>query len=284
MLVPAAQAQKHRKRDTSKTTTTAAHDDDDADDADDGFAFERYFARDFPEARSAGLIRATGPEADDADDADAEDADAGDRFGPDYGGQRQVDRVLAEFATRDWSQCERKQRAGGLTCYVCHDDSDVRHEECMLVSGNGDDGAQPQGASHLSYTETTEYHQGADDDAKTKTKPKTKKKPTGADKKPSGAKSARLTLAAAADDGDEDDDDEGGSDANDATTPRTKSHRRTRKVIVQRRRLRQQPQPTDADVGEHQADASSGRRTIKRMTGDERSAHAAYAHTIRHHD
>lgn len=284
-------AQKHRKREAKAKKTAAAAKkaaSDDDDDVYDGFSFERFFGRDFPEARSAGLVRAV-----DDDDEDDDGTPSAVEFLPDYESKQNVEQVLADFKKRDWSQCDRKVRDGGLTCYVCHDDRGVRHEECMFVSGADGDGAEtaPKRASHLSYTETKEYHggneDGDDDDAK-KSAALTKK-PTGTAKKT--AKSNRRQKQEEVSDDDDDDEDE------DETTakPVRKNVHKTRKVLaVQRRRS---SRLRDADVGEHQAQAATtSSRSIKRMTADTADpvatsassvvlSHASYEHTIRHqHD
>uniref|UniRef100_A0A182JFB3 Uncharacterized protein n=1 Tax=Anopheles atroparvus TaxID=41427 RepID=A0A182JFB3_ANOAO len=55
----------------------------------------------------------------------------------DYSDQDDVARVLADFKSRDWSNCRKGKRTGddgGLTCYQCQDAAGVNHEECMYVS------------------------------------------------------------------------------------------------------------------------------------------------------
>lgn len=69
--------------------------------------------------------------------------------------KKNVDEVLAEFKTKDWSGCKKIFKYG-LTCYLCKDDSGVKHEECMYVSD-----ASPKKSS-LAFKEVTEYHQPED--------------------------------------------------------------------------------------------------------------------------
>uniref|UniRef100_A0A182NG66 Uncharacterized protein n=1 Tax=Anopheles dirus TaxID=7168 RepID=A0A182NG66_9DIPT len=54
----------------------------------------------------------------------------------DYGEPDEVAKVLAEFKTRDWSNCRKGKGTGDdeLTCYQCTDAAGVNHEECMYVS------------------------------------------------------------------------------------------------------------------------------------------------------
>lgn len=260
---------KHSKRETSQKKRNA--------DQDEGrFSFEQFFARDFPEARSAGLIRkqsdGDGSE-DDGDDGDNDDEeDSGPdavEFLPDYAGKRNVEKVLAEFKTRDWSKCERKLR-DSLTCYVCHDDRGVRHEECMFVSGNDDKQTQNAGNSHLSYTETKEYHGDGHND-----KNKGGKKSSEVQKKAHGPKSEQLRQKDDDDDDDEDDSDE-------EVQPVKQRKHVTKKTVIVRRRQHNSPSTSSkvSDAGVHQAtDAGNGKRTIKRQTAE---GTADYAHLIRH--
>lgn len=242
---------KHRKRDTNED-----------EDNDDGFSFERFFARDFPEAKNAGLIRV------DDDGADASEADklSAETFRPDYGGKRSVERVLADFKQRDWSQCERRQRHS-LTCYVCHDEHGVRHEECMFVAGGDEADAvsssKPKSSSHLAYTETKEYHSDGDDDEE---EGEGEAVPTKQSK--TKTKSARLETEA---------------DDNIHQKQQSRRSRTTkRKVEVMKR-------ATKPDVGVHQASSGQRLRSIKRrqnsdeaiVTGLEQP-HLAYAHEVRH--
>ncbi|KAL9693564.1 hypothetical protein quinque_012849 [Culex quinquefasciatus] len=45
----------------------------------------------------------------------------------------EVAKVLADFESRDWSNC-KKGKKNDLTCYTCTDSDGVKHEECMYVS------------------------------------------------------------------------------------------------------------------------------------------------------
>lgn len=262
----------------SKPHKRNARADDDDDEA--TFSFERFFARDFPEAKSAGLIRAAGDGADGGDDSDADDEPVARDFRPDYGGKQSVERVLAEFKQRDWSQCERRRR-DSLTCYLCHDEHGVRHEECMFVAGGGDndgEGEPKKGSSRLAYTETKEYHSDDDDDDDAKEDDSDRDAaPTKRSK--TKTKSARLQAAAADDDG-EDDDDDG-----------RKLHQTSRRSRTTKRKVAVTKRFAKPDVGVHQASGGGQwQRSIKRRqnadeataTGVVQPAAAAYAHTVRH--
>ncbi|XP_062535013.1 uncharacterized protein LOC134204202 isoform X1 [Armigeres subalbatus] len=50
-----------------------------------------------------------------------------------YQNQDQVAKVLADFESRDWSNC-KKGNKNELTCYTCTDKNGVKHEECMYLS------------------------------------------------------------------------------------------------------------------------------------------------------
>lgn len=101
--------------------------------------YERYFSHVFPESKNGKLKR-----RDDDDDSSAEV-----EFLPNYDSKKNVEEVLAEFKTKDWSQC-KKEMKGDLTCYQCEDKFGVKHEECMFVSGSA--------PTRLAYSETKEYH------------------------------------------------------------------------------------------------------------------------------
>ncbi|XP_052890494.1 uncharacterized protein LOC128298756 [Anopheles moucheti] len=62
--------------------------------------------------------------------------DDGNIYVMDYADQDEVAKVLADFKTRDWSNCRKGKRMedGDLTCYQCTDAAGVNHEECMYVS------------------------------------------------------------------------------------------------------------------------------------------------------
>lgn len=109
--------------------------------------YDDYFAHIFPEAKNGRLQR-----SDSGGGADQTDVE----FHPDYESKQNVEKVLAEFKTKDWSKCAKEIR-GDLTCYLCRDDSGVRHEECMFVSGSGAKDDAPK-SSRLSYSETKEFH------------------------------------------------------------------------------------------------------------------------------
>lgn len=276
---------RHAKRDTKK--------DENDGSSYDGFSFERFFARDFPEAKSAGLIRAVKDGADKGntgdDDIESDDEDENDNddrnddgpdateFVPDYRNQN-VERALAAFKQRDWSKCEKSKR-DELTCYVCYDENGVRHEECMYEAGRSDEPSDdddhsdnakkaslvssvgsPTSRSHLSYTETKEYHSA---DAH--------KKPTGFKKqKRNDSRSERLQIDPAETAAADDDISAAASYSSDAPGSR-KTHTKLRKVSVKRRTVSQQRtgrggDRDDGDVGEHQAQAST--RFVKRMTAD----------------
>lgn len=100
--------------------------------------YERYFSHHFPESKNGKLQR----REDDESSGEVE-------FLPNYDSKKNVEDVLAEFKTKDWSQC-KKEIKGDLTCYQCKDDYGVKHEECMFVSGSS--------PTRLAYSETKEYH------------------------------------------------------------------------------------------------------------------------------
>lgn len=110
-------------------------------------SYEDYFSHVFPEAKNGRLQR--------ADDADDDDGNEQVEFLPNYDSKKNVEKVLEEFKTKDWSTC-KKELKGDLTCYHCKDENGVRHEECMFVSGSTTPD-KPK-SSRLSYSETKEYH------------------------------------------------------------------------------------------------------------------------------
>jgi hypothetical protein len=72
--------------------------------------------------------------------------------------KKDVDRALAEFKTKDWSNCDQMEK-GDLTCYYCKDKGGVKHEECMYVSESS-----PK-SSYLAYSDNSSYHKpSADED------------------------------------------------------------------------------------------------------------------------
>lgn len=103
--------------------------------------YERYFSHVFPESKNGKLQRRS---EEDDDDSGTEV-----EFLPNYDSKKNVEEVLAEFKTKDWSQC-KKEIKGDLTCYQCKDPFGVKHEECMFVSGSA--------PTRLAYSETKEYH------------------------------------------------------------------------------------------------------------------------------
>lgn len=115
-----------------------------------GRSYEDYFSHVFPEAKNGKLKRSN------HDDDEVE-------LLPDYDSKKNVEKVLAEFKTKDWSTCKKVQK-GDLTCYHCKDERGVRHEECMFVSGSAANHQDPPKSSRLSYSETKEYHHNPNDD------------------------------------------------------------------------------------------------------------------------
>lgn len=139
------------ERNDKKKRNTRRNDDDDDDSSSSSAkhgSYDDYFAHIFPEAKNGRLQIADSSENQNADD-DVE-------YHPDYESKQNVEKVLAEFKTKDWSKCAKEIR-GDLTCYLCRDDSGVRHEECMFVSGSGAKDAAPK-SSRLAYSETKEFH------------------------------------------------------------------------------------------------------------------------------
>lgn len=106
-------------------------------------SYEDYFSHVFPEAKNGRLQRS--------------DDDGNDQveYLPNYDSKKNVEKVLEEFKTKDWSTC-KKVIKGDLTCYHCKDENGVRHEECMFVSGSTT--PEKPKSSRLSYSETKEYH------------------------------------------------------------------------------------------------------------------------------
>ncbi|XP_029716523.2 uncharacterized protein LOC109425283 [Aedes albopictus] len=62
-----------------------------------------------------------------------EPADSEDVYVLSYQDKDQVAKVLADFKSRDWSNC-KKGNKNELTCYTCTDKDGVKHEECMYLS------------------------------------------------------------------------------------------------------------------------------------------------------
>ncbi|XP_058811345.1 DNA ligase 1 [Topomyia yanbarensis] len=62
-----------------------------------------------------------------------EPADSDNVYVLSYRDKEEMAKVLADFATRDWSNC-KKATKNELTCYTCTDKDGVKHEECMYVS------------------------------------------------------------------------------------------------------------------------------------------------------
>ncbi|XP_053680956.1 uncharacterized protein LOC128731831 [Anopheles nili] len=86
----------------------------------------RYQPQDLRSNRASMKLRAAEPDA-------TKDANI---YVMDYEDQDEVAKVLAEFRTRDWSNCRKGKRMADdeLTCYQCKDAAGVNHEECMYVS------------------------------------------------------------------------------------------------------------------------------------------------------
>lgn len=63
--------------------------------------------------------------------------------------KKDVEEVLAEFAKKDRSNCQKAEK-NGMTCYLCTDKNGLQHEECMYIS----ESAPKQ--SHLAYHEKQE--------------------------------------------------------------------------------------------------------------------------------
>lgn len=47
--------------------------------------------------------------------------------------KKDVEEVLAEFAKKDRSKCQKAEK-NGMTCYLCADENGLQHEECMYIS------------------------------------------------------------------------------------------------------------------------------------------------------
>lgn len=116
-------------------------------------SYEDYFSHVFPEAKNGRLQRA---------DVAYDDGDDQVEFLPNYDSKKNVEKVLEEFKTKDWSTC-KKEIKGDLTCYHCKDENGVRHEECMFVSGST--APDKPKSSRLSYSETKEYHHPRDSES-----------------------------------------------------------------------------------------------------------------------
>lgn len=63
--------------------------------------------------------------------------------------KKDVEDVLAEFAKKDRSQCQKAEK-NGMTCYLCVDKNGLQHEECMYVSES-----KPK-STHVAYHEVAE--------------------------------------------------------------------------------------------------------------------------------
>lgn len=63
--------------------------------------------------------------------------------------KKDVEEVLAEFAKKDRSNCQKAEK-NGMTCYLCTDKNGLQHEECMYIS----ESAPKQ--SHVAYHEKQE--------------------------------------------------------------------------------------------------------------------------------
>ncbi|KAJ8965570.1 hypothetical protein NQ314_004030 [Rhamnusium bicolor] len=60
--------------------------------------------------------------------------------------KQNVETVLAEFSKKDRSKCKKAEKKG-MTCYLCVDQNNIQHEECMYVQES-----RPQ-SSHVAYHE-----------------------------------------------------------------------------------------------------------------------------------
>ncbi|XP_055681587.1 neurofilament heavy polypeptide-like [Lutzomyia longipalpis] len=100
-------------------------------------SYEDYFSHVFPEQHGKKSKEALKSESEY-------------EFLPDYEHKKNVEEVLAEFKTRDWSKC-KKSKKGDLTCYECKDPNGVLHEECMYVSESN-----PR-SSRVTYEENKKY-------------------------------------------------------------------------------------------------------------------------------
>ncbi|XP_055708897.1 DNA ligase 1-like [Phlebotomus papatasi] len=112
-------------------------------------SYEDYFSHVFPEQHGKNSKAAL--------TAVNEDDDSEYEFIPDYEHKKNVEEVLAEFKTKDWSKCKKTQK-GDLTCYECKDPDGVLHEECMFVSESS-----PR-TSRLTYEENKKYAQPNNDE------------------------------------------------------------------------------------------------------------------------
>lgn len=106
--------------------------------------YEQYFSHVFPESKNGKLQIRREDDESAGDNTEVE-------FLPNYDSKKNVEEVLAEFKTKDWSQC-KKEIKGDLTCYQCKDSAGVKREECMFLSGSA--------PTRLAYSETKEYHDG----------------------------------------------------------------------------------------------------------------------------
>lgn len=63
--------------------------------------------------------------------------------------KKDVEDVLAEFAKKDRSTCQKAEK-NGMTCYLCVDKNGLQHEECMYISES-----RPK-STHVAYHEVQE--------------------------------------------------------------------------------------------------------------------------------
>lgn len=186
-------------------------------------SYEDYFSHVFPEAKNGRLQR-----ADDSDDDGNDQVE----FLPNYDSKKNVEKVLEEFKTKDWSTC-KKEIKGDLTCYHCKDENGVRHEECMFVSGSTTPD-KPK-SSRLSYSETKEYHHPHNDESY----------------QPSNVSSKIVSKKPSNDN----DDSTGG-----------KKKKASRKLVVRKRKAKVAQNPSDVPKPEDVEDYHSGeKKSIKRM-------------------
>lgn len=78
--------------------------------------------------------------------------------------KKDVEEVLAEFAKKDRSNCQKAEK-NGMTCYLCTDKNGLQHEECMYISES-----VPK-QSHVAYHEKQEVQSKPAANSTTQTQP-----------------------------------------------------------------------------------------------------------------
>lgn len=73
-------------------------------------------------------------------------------YHPKYSAKDGVDKILAEFKTKDWSNCEHSIK-GDLSCYLCKNSDGGKQEECVYDSGSQNNN-KPYYSELKSYSET----------------------------------------------------------------------------------------------------------------------------------